>query len=104
MPVNKSEQYQKVSIAQHKRWARVENRTAETQPARDGLDRKFLDLVDPDRELEPAERAKRAKNARSAHFREMALKSAQVRRAVNAEEAPQSAEVDQIDAAEVDAA
>lgn len=76
-----SEQYQKVSIAQHKRWALEPDRTAATQPARDGMHSKFVDQVDPDRVLEPAERAKRVKNARSAHYREMALKSAKVRRA-----------------------
>ena len=87
MPVSTSEQYQKVSIAQHKRWANEPDRTAATQPARDGMARKFLDQVDPDRKLDPAERAKRAKNARSAHYREMALKSAQVRRGVKAVDA-----------------
>ena len=81
MPYTKSEQYQKVSIAQHKRWANEPDRTAATQPARDGLHKKFLDQVDPQRKLDPQERAKRAKNARSAHYREMALKSAQARRA-----------------------
>lgn len=75
------DQYTKVSIAQHRRWALEPDRTAATQPARDGLHRKFLDLVDPERKLAPEERAKRAKNARTAHFREMALRSAQVRRA-----------------------
>lgn len=77
----RSDQYVKVSIAQHKRWALEPDRTAATQPARDGLHRRFLDQVDPDRVLAPDERAKRAKNARTAHFREMALKSAQARRA-----------------------
>lgn len=38
-------------------------------------------MVDPERQLAPAERAKRAQNARKEHYAKMALKSAQVRRA-----------------------
>jgi hypothetical protein len=41
---------------------------------------KFEQQVDPAGELTPAERAKRAKNLRAAHFKRLALKSAQARR------------------------
>ena len=36
--------------------------------------------MDPDGEMSPPERAKAAQNARRAHFKRMALKSAEVRR------------------------
>jgi hypothetical protein len=42
---------------------------------------KFEREVDPHNELLPAERAKRAEHARKAHFKRMALKSVEVRRA-----------------------
>ena len=41
---------------------------------------KFEQQVDPDGKLSPAERAKRAEFARKAHFKRLALKSAQARR------------------------
>ena len=69
-----------VRIAANERWAREEDRTAATQPARDAYKKQFEDLVDPERKLSPEERAKRVKNARSAHFQRLALKSAQARR------------------------
>lgn len=68
-------------LGAHSKWAMTEDRTAATQPARDGLLRKFEDEVDPDRVLSPVERAKRAENARKAHYQRMALASAKARRA-----------------------
>jgi hypothetical protein len=41
---------------------------------------KFERQVDPSGTLTPAERAKRAAHARKAHFKRLALKSAQARR------------------------
>jgi hypothetical protein len=41
---------------------------------------KFERLVDPDGTLPAAERTRRAKHARTAHFKRLALKSAQARR------------------------
>ncbi|MEY8013837.1 hypothetical protein [Mycobacterium servetii] len=41
---------------------------------------KFAHQVDPDGTLPPAERAKRAESLRRAHFKRLALKSAQARR------------------------
>jgi hypothetical protein len=41
---------------------------------------KFERQVDPEGILPPAERAVRAEHARKAHFKRLALKSAQVRR------------------------
>ncbi len=69
------------SIAAHISWARTEDRTARTAPARRAAEARFEKLVDPDGVLTPEERAKRAESARKAHFRMMALKSARVRRA-----------------------
>ena len=68
-------------LAAHSRWAKEEDRSAATQAARDGLQRRFEDQVDPDRTLPVEERAKRADSARRAHFQRLALKSAQARRA-----------------------
>ena len=52
------------SIAAHDRWAKVENRSAETAPARRAFEARF-----------PNE------NARAAYFKRLSLKSAQARRA-----------------------
>lgn len=67
-------------IAAHESWARCENRTGRTAPARAAFDARFEKIVDPNNELLPAERAKRAANARRAYFKRIALKSAQARR------------------------
>jgi hypothetical protein len=67
-------------IGAYESWARTDDWTARTAPARAAADEKFYDAVDPNRELPPAEREKRAAAARKAHFRRLAVKSAQVRR------------------------
>lgn len=67
-------------IAAHESWARTADRAARTANARKALLDKFERLVDPDGSLSPAERAKRAEHARKAHFKRLALKSAQARR------------------------
>jgi hypothetical protein len=69
------------SIASNTRWSRVEDRTAETEPARLGLLKCFETEVDPHQRLDSVERAKRADNARKAHYTRMALASARSRRA-----------------------
>jgi len=76
-----AERRQIARIAAQTRWAFEEDRSAATQAARDGLQRKFEDQVDPERVLSVDERARRAESARRAHFQRMALKSAQARRA-----------------------
>lgn len=68
------------SIGAHESWARTEDRTARTAPAREAFNRRFEDQVDPDRALDPAERARRADSARKAYYARLALKSAQARR------------------------
>jgi hypothetical protein len=68
------------SIAAHESWARTEDRAARTAPGRKAMLDKFERQVDPDGTLAPAERAIRAEHARKAHFKRLALKSAQARR------------------------
>lgn len=82
MPDNPTdtERSQRSRVIAHKRWAHEPDRTAATAPARSAFLARFEREVDPDGQLDPAERAKRADNARSAYFRELALKSARARR------------------------
>jgi len=68
------------SIASNEYWATVPDRTARTEACRRAANERFERLVDPDGTLPPEERAKRAECARRAHFKRMALKSAQARR------------------------
>jgi hypothetical protein len=79
-PIPPAERVLRSQIAAHESWARTEDRTARTANARKAMLDKFEEQVDPDGELTPAERAKRAENARKAHFKRLALKSAQARR------------------------
>lgn len=60
------------SIAAHESWAATPNRSKRTAPARAALDAKFLAEADGD----PV----RADHLRRAHFKRLALKSAQARR------------------------
>lgn len=59
-------------IGAHESWARTEDRSARTRPARDALWQKFLDEAGGD----PV----RAQHAWKAHFERLAVKSAQSRR------------------------
>lgn len=67
-------------LAAHTRWAKVDDRTASTAPARQAAMERFERQVDPAGKLDPAERARRAESARKAFFTSMALKSAKARR------------------------
>lgn len=75
-----SDRTQAAKIAAHSSWAKTEDRSARTAPARRALLAKFEQLVDPDGVLLPEERARRAESARKAHFRQLALASAKARR------------------------
>lgn len=68
-------------IAAHESWAKTVNRTARTQPARDALRAKFAAEVDPDGLMDPDTKAKAVDNAISAHYRRLAQKSAEARKA-----------------------
>jgi len=63
-------------IGAHLSWAATKDRTARTAPARAARDAKFLAEADGD----PV----RAAHLRTAHFRRLAMKSAEVRRAKKA--------------------
>ncbi|MGR7023407.1 hypothetical protein [Geodermatophilus sp. URMC 62] len=68
------------SIAAHSSWARTADPAARTANARQALAERFEREADPDGVLPAAERARRAEHLRSAHYKRMALKSAQARR------------------------
>lgn len=80
MTLTPTERTMRAEIAAHESWAQTDDRAARTAPARRALMDKFERQVDPDGTLLPAERAKRTESARKAHYRRMALKSAQARR------------------------
>lgn len=67
-------------VASNTRWAHEPDRRAATQAARDAQQRRFEDEVDPERRLEPEERARRVTNAKSAYYTRLAAKSAEARR------------------------
>lgn len=48
------------------------------------LDRRVLELIDPDGSLSPDDRARRLEHARSAHFGQLALKRSKARRRTKA--------------------
>ena len=70
----------RAQIAAHESWAHTIDRSARTANARKAMLDKFERQVDPEGKLSPAERAVRAAHARKAHFKRLALKSAQARR------------------------
>jgi hypothetical protein len=70
----------RAKLAAHTLHSQVDG-VAHTQAARDKFLERFLNEVDPDRVLDPAERERRAESARKAYFARLALKSAQARRA-----------------------
>lgn len=67
-------------MSAHESWARTENPSERTAPARAAFVAKFEREVDPEGVLDPAERARRADHARRAFYARLALKSAQARR------------------------
>lgn len=76
----RSDRVLRAQLAAHESWARTEDRTARTAPARDAFMARFERQVDPDGVLSPQERTIRAEHAKKAHFLRLALKSAQARR------------------------
>jgi hypothetical protein len=68
-------------LAAHTNWARCEDRTAATAPARAAFDARFEKQVDPEGKLPHAERMIRAGHARKAYFARLALASAKARAA-----------------------
>ena len=80
MPLSPEERKLRAQLAAHESWARGHDGVERTQKARDKFQKMFEDQVDPDRALDPAERARRAEHARKAHYLRMSLKAAQARR------------------------
>lgn len=80
MPLDAAQRSLRAQIAAHESWARTEDPAGRTANARKAMQDKFEHVVDPLGKLSPAERAKRAEHARKAHFKRLALKSAQARK------------------------
>jgi hypothetical protein len=78
--LNAKERKLRARLAAQTRWAH-EDGVAGTAKARATFDRRFIDEVDPDRKLDPRERARRAVSARRAYYTRLAFKSARARRA-----------------------
>jgi hypothetical protein len=78
--ISAAERRLRSQIGAHISWARTENRSARTLPARLALLDKFEKQADPEGKLLPAERAKAAESLRRAYYARLALKSAQARR------------------------
>lgn len=68
-----SQRSQRARQAALTRWSR-EDSTAGTQAARTAFLDRFMDQVDPGRELPEAERMKRAERAKRAHFQALAYR------------------------------
>ncbi len=77
---NPSERSLIASIAGNQSWANTPDRAARTDKARKALVDRFEKLVNP-AITDPVARAAAAENLRRAHYKRMALKSAQSRRA-----------------------
>jgi hypothetical protein len=67
-------------IAAEISWARTEDRSARTRPARIAFMRRFENEVDPDRKLPPDERARRANHALRAHMLRLRKRGRAVRK------------------------
>jgi hypothetical protein len=70
---------QVASIAGNTSWANTPDPTARTANGRAAFLSSFERQVDPEGVLDPAERSRRAEYLRKAHFRQLALRSAQAR-------------------------
>lgn len=70
------------AIAANERWARLdpEQRRAATEAARAARLARYEDRVDPERQLDPIERARRVSNLVAADMARLTLRSAEVRR------------------------
>ena len=82
-PNHPTEAAEVASLAAHVKWAPLtpEQRTEATAAARQAFAQRWEKQVDPDGKLDPAERATRAAEAKRAHYADLAVKSAEVRRA-----------------------
>lgn len=67
-------------------------------PGRAAAERRFLDLVDPDRELDEGERLRRAEHARRMHMAQLALASARKRAGKKLTTGPSTPVASEVDA------
>ena len=81
MAITRNERALRSKKAGHTSWANTADPSARTAPARLAFRDSFEAKIDPDGTMDPAERARRADHLRRAHYADMALKSAQARRA-----------------------
>jgi hypothetical protein len=75
-----SERVLRARMAAHISWAKTDDRSARTAPARKAALARFEEQVDPDGRLSLTERTRRAEHAMRAHTTRLALRSAQIRR------------------------
>ena len=66
-------------MAAHARWAKERDPSAATQPGREAFLKRFIDEVDPERELPEPERIRRAEHARAAYMTRLAFESSRKR-------------------------
>jgi hypothetical protein len=67
-------------LAAHAKHAKYDSKE-QTEAARKGFAQRFIDQVDPDRQLPERERQRRAEHAMRAHMTRLALQSSKVRKA-----------------------
>ena len=67
-------------IAAEISWARTQDRSARTRPAREAFLKRFEREVDPDHTLSPDERRHRAEHARRAYMLRLAKRAVAARR------------------------
>jgi hypothetical protein len=70
----------RAKIAGNASWKNTRDRVARTQRGRDTFRESFQDVVDPEHELDPVERAKAGENAYREHMARLAFNSAKARR------------------------
>lgn len=76
-----SDQSLQARLAAHESWAKTDDRSARTAPARRAFEARFEREVDPDGVLPAPVRAERAASARKAYFARLTLQSIAARRA-----------------------
>jgi hypothetical protein len=70
---------QRARLAAHTRWSQHDS-VEHAHKMRAAFEQRFLDEVDPDRELPEDERYRRAEHARKAFYTDLAYRSARARR------------------------
>ena len=76
-----AERVMRARLAAHKSWARTDDPTARTAPARAAMRQRFEDQVDPDRTLSESERARKADHEFRSYMAGLSLKASKARRA-----------------------